>query len=703
MYDSEVSVGSGLIFAKMERRLVQIFPQRMVKLWNDWELCVMVLLSLFLQIILILFGTRRKYIAQNWVRVVLWIAYLYADYVATLSLGILSNNDLGDKKPTDPNTAIRAFWAPFLLLHLGGPDNFTAYSIEDNELWLRHLLGLVVEVGVAIYVTLASWTNAPRNFVAIPVFIAGIIKYSERIWCMMSASTENFRESLLPPADPGPSYVKFMEEYRSSRAGGLGIAYAEVVEVADSVQQVKATITDPNVRTLHDASLLFDMFKRIFSDLILSLQDIQLSLSILATAKPLDAFKVIEIELGFMYDFLYTKATLVFSRVGILLRSICLSSMIFALAALLIYVDMESQAHIYRAITYLLLFIGIFLEFYGIAVLLQSDWTLLWVGTLENQPMKLLLWIISSSRRHKSSWWSNSMAQHNLLFSCLKDEESRFPRFQKALHIEKAIEIFKDQEREPVSEEMKKLIFEQLKYRSPDPQNLINLKQLHGSYRGEVVLKKMNCFSTLGWSIAEVEFDQSLLLWHVATELCCHLDLKKYSDHVSEPRPEMSQALSNYMMYILAKLPSMLPKGIGQIRYADTCAEAKEFFSSRKMEPELEQSRACMMLLQLDTEILPNIVKGNRSKSVLFDAVRLAKLLQSLETEESWKNKQKWEMVSEVWVEMLSYAASQCGWNHHAQQLRRGGELLTHVCLLMTHLGLSEQFQISQGEARMWV
>ncbi|KAB8094794.1 hypothetical protein EE612_022137, partial [Oryza sativa] len=30
-----------------------------------------------------------------------------------------------------------AFWAPFFLLHLGGPDSITAYELEDNQLVTR--------------------------------------------------------------------------------------------------------------------------------------------------------------------------------------------------------------------------------------------------------------------------------------------------------------------------------------------------------------------------------------------------------------------------------------------------------------------------------------------------------------------------------------------------------------------------------------
>jgi hypothetical protein len=46
----------------------------------------MLLVSLLLQIILIIFGSPRKYIARSWVRIFVWCAYLSADLVATVAL-----------------------------------------------------------------------------------------------------------------------------------------------------------------------------------------------------------------------------------------------------------------------------------------------------------------------------------------------------------------------------------------------------------------------------------------------------------------------------------------------------------------------------------------------------------------------------------------------------------------------------------------
>ncbi|THG16453.1 hypothetical protein TEA_010220 [Camellia sinensis var. sinensis] len=46
----------------------------------------------------------------------------------------------------------------------------------------------------------------------------------------------------------------------------------------------------------------------------------------------------------------------------------------------------------------------------------------------------------------------------------------------------------------------------------------------------------------------------------------------------------------------------------------------------------------------------------------------------------------KWNIMSNVWVEMLCYAASRCLLKHHAQELRSGGQFVTHVWLLLMHL-----------------
>jgi hypothetical protein len=142
----------------------------------------------------------------------------------------------------------------------------------------------------------------------------------------------------------------------------------------------------------------------------------------------------------------------------------------------------------------------------------------------------------------------------------------------------------------------------------------------------------------------------------------------------------------------------MLPIGIGMIRFRDTCEEAKEFSKEKGLSSKEKAGQAGLqnMLLQVSTDVKPAKVKGDRSKSVLFDGCRLAHQLQKKMVEKE----KKWEFVCNVWIEILGYAASHCRGYYHAQQLAKGGELLTHVWLLMAHLGITEQFQINRGHAR---
>ncbi|CBI35872.3 unnamed protein product, partial [Vitis vinifera] len=762
-------------------RAMQILPERVRKLWNEWELRLIVPLSLFLEIVLIIFSNRRKYTATPWIRILIWSAYMCADWVATLSLGTLANSQ-GDSKGKllDPNYTLMAFWAPFLLLHLGGPDTVAAYSIEENELWLRHLLGLVVQAGVAFYVFLRSWAGTPLTFLSIPMFVAGIIKYGERTWVLRFASKNHVRDSLLP----GPDYADFLK----------GCSSRKDERQVNTITKVEIEI--PGGKYLHIAYFLFkQQLSHLYADLILSPDDQKTSEGIIRCMSFEEAFKVVEMELSFLYDALYTKATVAYSLLGIILRTASFLSTISTLAAFCFFIDRHEFSNIDLNITYALLFGAIFLEIYSIIMLILSDWRIVWLSSKSNSLADSICRAIASFQSVVTSdqRWSRRMAQNNLIDSCLRDKTKKeatpylteiklancclnltrklSPEMRKKIkatlgtlsrsqgdsqgklldpnytlmafwvpflllhlsgpdtitayslednetwvlrsasknhfrdsllsplqstvgdditipggkYIYKAYFLFKNQFRHLYADLILSLDDQQTSERI--------IKEL--SFEEAFKVVEMELSFLLGWSIVDVEFDHSLLLWHIATDLCYPCDVDKSPDTNLKSRCEISKCLSEYMLYLLVMCPFMLPKGIGEFRFRDTYAEAKRFFQQRSKNIS-NRIEASTLLLGVDTEVEPKDVKGDKSKSVLFEACRLAKALKSLEMEMGVE--EKWMMVSEVWVEMLCYAASHCGWIQHGQELRRGGELLTHVCLLMSHLGLSEQFQILEGE-----
>ncbi|KAH8506913.1 hypothetical protein H0E87_013647, partial [Populus deltoides] len=146
---------------------------------------------------------------------------------------------------------------------------------------------------------------------------------------------------------------------------------------------------------------------------------------------------------------------------------------------------------------------------------------------------------------------------------------------------------------------------------------------------------------------------------------------------------------------------------LGRLPFWHTRKEGKDSATSDKLDASLaklsfqeaEVDAFFNELLQSTSTMLKEIAEQDEGEmSALLDGCMLAMSLQSLETQDGWTNDKKWEMISQVWVDMLVHAASHCGWKVQADALAQGGELLTHVCLLMAHLGLSFQCRPEESD-----
>ncbi|KAH7833528.1 hypothetical protein Vadar_007195 [Vaccinium darrowii] len=667
----------------------QSFVDSAKQIWSVWEIRSLILLSLLLQIVLILLGNRRKYSTNTWVGSVIWAAYLLSDKVATFSLGVISTTQSSSSPSADKSIqameAVMVFWAPFLLVHLGGPDTITAYSLEDNELWLRQLLfGFLVQVGLVCYLLVLSWIRSssnndsqPLTFIAIAVLVSGLIKYGEKTWVLRASSRERLRKTLLPPpragldeAEPGAQPRRRMNE-EPSRS-----------------YQIPTDVTS-EAKLLFIADRLFKIFKPLYANLILDLQDRSDGLLLLPHESPQDAFTVIEIELGFMYDVFFTKASVAHSLTGLVLRSISLVSFSVAFLAFCIIVDKHNLSTKDIIITYVLVVGAICAEIYAIVMSIFSEWTLLRLKQQQQGFGNLLYRLISAcpcaSMNRKR--WSGSLAQYNLIGFCIDDKPAMCGGLQRFFRIYEALEIGRYKTREKVVIELKEKIIASIEDRSSSIYGSQGFNDALSS-KGAYALRKRGLEDWVGWSVDHTkELDHSILLWHIATDLCF------YSDPSPSSIARISKSLSDYMLYLLVLCPFMLPKGIGEIRYRDTCAEAKRFISNRS-NAKSSRAQASRSLLD-DFTRRPEVENGNESASVLFDGCELARSLQSFQ--ELGTGNDKWDVMTAVWIEMLCYAASKCDWKFHIQGLSQGGEFITHVSLLMVHLGFSDQFRLSVG------
>ncbi|CAL9166814.1 unnamed protein product [Musa hybrid cultivar] len=746
---------------------MKIVPTKIRKLWSAEEIRILVLLSLGLQIVLIVASLFRKRCQNRLLSFILWTSYLGADYVAALALGNLLNDET-EASEQNINGDLTAFWAPFLLLHLGGPDTITSYSLEDNELWLRHLLGVVLEVSVAILVFLESMPSPHLWKVAIVVFTAGILKYAERTLALRSASMDQLRKSMISDPDPGPNYVKFMQEYHSRVTAGLKANIETEKEPRPPLPKDKPeNRTDKEI--IFGAYRFFPTVKRLTVDLMLSFQDRIESQTFFLTLEATRAFFMVDVELSLLHDILHTKAVRVHTLRGRLVRALSLSLVVLAFVLF-----RRSGRHNFSEadviITYILLIVALVLEAIAAVLLVFSDWTIVALqdsGKLERPFIARLKKIIrflkldlAIVKFRGGTRWSNSMRQCNLLCICLGDyKQTTFTRILHFLGLKELWDSNRPVENTIVGDDQKTLIFEELKKKTYGAEGESTEYKRLRACKGEWVLREKG-YTDFDWSMNK-EFDESVLLWHIATSICYQMrenganadkttidphkkvnfrrvkndtvesnkDLeanKSSSEKGKEAKCDhrkISKQISDYLMYLLVFQPSLLPAGIGKIRFQDTCAEAKRFFTDnaraiesedqckeaswlkvtkklvnpkKKDLPRLENA-ACEKLLEVaksDPELKPVEVKGDRSKSVLFDACKLAKDLNELETS------RRWIVISAVWVEMLCYAASNCNSYSHAKQLSQGGELLTHVWLLMAHMGIGEQYRIEAGHAR---
>jgi hypothetical protein len=247
-------------------------------------------------------------------------------------------------------------------------------------------------------------------------------------------------------------------------------------------------------------------------------------------------------------------------------------------------------------------------------------------------------------------------------------------------------------------------------------------------------------------SMRKRAFDESVLLWHIATDFCFFLSLAA-SEHtcvLADSDCSASKAyvqcrqMSNYMMYLLFVNPEMLLPGTRRNLFIDAYDGLNHILKDMDMDipmgrkpPNVKKHEWVMLQRVINTmqkrnrskkalepcsqdelkKVSPeeeespskeksNTKKGGHSKEKLLidDAWALA---QRLLDNNKGDEKKMWEEIQRVWVEMLCFSASRCRGYLHAKALGEGGEFLSYVWLTLFHMGM-ETFtdKLQRGEPR---
>ncbi|KQK16937.2 uncharacterized protein LOC104585398 isoform X1 [Brachypodium distachyon] len=658
--------------------------ESLLGLWNEWEIQLLVVLSFTLQVFLFFFAGVRRYSISSVLKVLLWLVYLLADFTATYALGHMST------RSSPKQHKLVAFWAPFLLLHLGGQDTITAYALEDNRLWLRHLLNLFVQVSGAAYVlykySIAGWSLVPATIL---VFTAGVIKYGERIWALKHAGMKDSKWPLRSCID-----VKNQDHlqggFTTATTGGHFAMYENIVLITHSLLYIfKPGIIDRKV----GMSQWND-----YPNLWVAQGDDGISKweqTMCLKARAECIFKAVEVELSLMYDLLYTKAAVIHTWYGYCIRATCLAA---SLAALVIFTVSNKDGYSTPdiATSYILLVGASALEIISALKAVGSTWTYpILRGYKWDRLARAVLFIRYCFVVVKDGRWCGSVGQYNLISFCSRDatKTKLKGRIAKLIGLEDRWNRAHYTRHAKLSPALKELVLRKL-------EQILFLSASHESYtdgynrwpgRWDLKCTGFNGSDLLNWSF-DCEFEESILIWHFATGVFLNCSDVESQIDKDNPQAEAINTLSDYMMYLLTVHRDILPISAGESIYDDTCTTFAEEWRSFSIENEKQGLVAephDMILKYKFVKFHPSNT-ARLGKAVLVRACRLVRGMLGMELDLTGKL----QVIGQVWVEMLCHASTNASGDFHTRQLSNGGEFATHVLLLMSNVGLHNSVKV---------
>ncbi|PUZ46189.1 hypothetical protein GQ55_7G030400 [Panicum hallii var. hallii] len=633
--------------------------------WNGWATEILVILSLTQQVILLFFSGIRRRQGCSSKRLLLWLAYQLADSTAMYALGNLSLSS------TLRQHRLVAFWAPFLLLHLAGPDNITAYSFEDNKLWKRHLLTLVVQVLGAGYVVYKHITGSGILFSLGTTLMTtvAVVKFCEKTWALRCADFSIIRESL---------------EAEDTEQQGKCDLYLE-----DEPPQggFKGKVVDKEEFLMRRAHAVFRVCKSAMVDS--SENPGTYVVGILTHLKKNEMgymWTLTEMELSLMYDILYTKAPVLHTLPGYCIRVVSPLAVVASFLLFLFY-GREGNRSTDITITYVLLGSAFLMEMTSLLSALWSTWTFSflcatrWSG-LRHSALCLERWhklrrMVLSLRRlahstriagffRLSRRWSGTMGQYNMLEMCT----ARPGRLAGILGYSMPAV--------GVPNGLKDLVVVYIQHMIES--GYVNTLGMVRDKWGTEALKRWRKHIAIEDNFLGAELQEGIIIWHIATDI--FLANRHNTNPEDKQRVKEVQTLSNYMMFLLVKRPDMLP-GLAQNklyqwtkRSLDT--QWNDIISNGLIsDPGLQPSENLASALY-EKELSGPFVQKFR----LSLAIKLAKILVSSTN----KPNNTLQLVYEVWADFLIYTANRCSRESHAKKLNSGGEFTTMVWLMTDHL-----------------
>ncbi|XP_019173699.1 PREDICTED: uncharacterized protein LOC109169281 [Ipomoea nil] len=530
-----------------------MFPLKQIqkllqRLWGNWNIHAIVVASLGFQCVLEFVAPLRKRRKKGSTHLTIWSAYLLADYFATFGIALINSNSDDQDAAGNKSSLLEAFWAPFLLLHLGGPHAITSFNIEDNNLWHRQLLTLIVQTFsvLLVFYRYQIYRHRCLTISAGIVFFVGIVKYAERTHSLYLASVSHMRRSML--------------ENNSSSSKGS--------------EELSLPANPDKLEIIHRGYIYYQLFKGFILDhAFIHIEDkLEAVRKVFLTLDHETAYKILEVELNFMYESMFTKMAAVqwISSFGYAYRFV-VHVLLLAVTITFYFCNKSGASSLHISITYLLLGGAVVLDLVALWKLVCSEWTVAlmmekpreernnlrnWISRHMRDPriMKRIntihTWISSRKR------WSKEIRQYSLI-----NHSSFKKRWQPLDRIINSSGLIRER-------------LDAWQYTTIQPVECLLLHRVF-----HAIKNKAEATETKGGGDEQRrpevhhEYDNSVLIWHVATEICYFSggqETTKMKDN-----KKLCRNISEYLVYFLVmegKLTSTVPGNIG-LRFKDICWE----------------------------------------------------------------------------------------------------------------------------------
>ncbi|CAN6463481.1 unnamed protein product [Victoria cruziana] len=703
-------------------------------------------LYVMLLLFLALFGSyRRRYRSDSFLHRFIWFLSIMPHGVIAFTLGLMNTS----KSYHD----FLGLWAVYFLILIGGTDTVSAFELEDIEKRKTNFLyfcaktllaGVIVatyplsgklQIGVWVLYLLAftrirelgaASLNVSRSF--------GLGEQSKLVADYMSdiephLSADSQAE---PTSMKGYNYIFYGERHAADVRIGQPLPLSLV-----TIDQVWRQGLGDRIKDTCLSFALFKMIKRSLVGMDMAEKDEPKTWRLvrdgLLSEENEDgrrALRVVEVELGFLFEYFYTKYSLLHSKEFICIRIPVSLSVIFSCLLCIIWLGNYETTGDRCAIfangangvnldlmeTKVILGVLPLLELIQLINLATTNWFKMLLVSICVKQDSILQSISESHNAVKirmfirmmcmrsikivetvTRWfrcfclrrpWTGNLLQYSLL------ESYRYGRHRSIagrllglvlrglvdrprLGMEPAKSV-------PLSPEITRAVTERLRSSWP------HLRM------GEFSLSHHSDRDILPWACINLETSiHTILVWHVATTLCeppppavqrwwsaaCPGGQRSVKGNEEAPHATyllVATQLSKYCAYLVAFAPELLPGNpyLTETIFDDAIADATARFGKcRTLRQRHKEARA------LAGEYVEEAAAASRS--IICLGSLLANQLEMMEEGRRWK------LLADFWTELILFVAPSGQPWAHVKFLASGGEFITHLWALLYHSGIS--------------